>query len=321
MSHLQVNPTSSAYPMANAWIEAIHRKTIKNMSHTEFISKYSDAKQCINDLVLILCGNRHTEKVHFVIKIYGALYEPFAGPHFVQIENQPPFWVHSLTAFRREFFGITDKLSFERSVFVCLSNGEVVRLKIARPYLFVHHRAQIQSGDRITIRKSPSESFIVTSRDVEKHGQEMEQKRTIALKSCQAVRTRIRNHLVTSVQHLFCSYMRDHQITPHVAKEWFHTDIQFAITQCDSLYGCMIRVNDTAVQSTIQNAGAREHVMATTENFAEAVSLLRKETSSIPMAVESGEVVTLQDVLNSAILEDQHDQEINEAAVPWDSLL
>jgi hypothetical protein len=83
----------------------------------------------------------------------------------------------------------------------------------------------------------------------------------------------------------------------------------------------MIRVNDTAVQSTIQNAGAREHVMATTENFAEAVSLLRKETSSIPMAVESGEVVTLQDVLNSAILEDQHDQEINEAAVPWDSLL
>jgi hypothetical protein len=296
--------------MANAWIEAIHRKTIKNMSHTEFISKYSDAKQCINDLVLILCGNRFHEKLHFVIKIFGALHEPFAGPHFVQIGNQPPFWVHSLTAFRREFFGLTDKLSFERSVFVCLSNGEVVRLKIARPYLFVHHRAQITSGDKILIRKSPTESFLVTSRDIEKHREEIEEKRALALQSCQAVRTRIRNHLVTSVQHLFCSYMRDHQISPQIAKEWFHTDVQFAISQCDSLFGCMIRVNDPITQNTVQNS-PREHVMATTDVFADALMSLHENAT--PIDLESTRV---QRQLQEAIQEDLDNLDLMNAETP-----
>ena len=290
--------------MGNAWIEAIHRKTIKNMSHLEFISKYSDAKQCITDLVLILSGNRYHEKLHFVIKIYGALYEPFAGPHYVQIGNQKPFWVHSLTAFRREFFGLTDKLSFERSVFVCLSNGEVVRLKIARPYLFVHHRVMLHAGEKMIIQKSPTESFLVTNRDIEKHRYEMESKKAKALENCQAVRTRIRNHLVTSVQHLFCSYMRDHQISPFIAKEWFTTDIQFAIQQCDSLFGCMIRVNDQSTQHAVQRDQTREHTMATSLHYADAVHVLHRNAACV-----DHEVNRVQQELERGILEDAHSNE------------
>jgi hypothetical protein len=271
--------------IAFTWLEAIRRRTIKNMTHTEFLSKYADREQYVNDLVLILCGTRYGEREYFVIKIHGALYEPFAGPHYVQIGNYPAMWVHSLTAFRREFFGLTDKLSFERSVFVCLNDGEIVRLKIARPYLFMHYGVQVLNGDRLKIMKTPRDFFFVGERDIFKHKQELQEKKSKALSTCQAVRTRVRNHLVSSVQQLFCSYMRDHQIDPSVAKQWFHTDISFAIEQCEPLFVNMVRVTDVTTREQIRGQSPRASTVASSCLQTEAVNTLHGCASMIDTSV------------------------------------
>jgi hypothetical protein len=228
------------------WLGAIRRKTIKNMTHVDFITKYARVRQDIAKTVLILTGLRWSVKQYFLIRIIGALYEPFVGPHYVQINEEPAFWVHSLTAFRREFFGLTDKLSFERSVFVCLSDGEVVRLKIARPYLFVQHDVVIPQESRLRILMTPTTSFQVGQREIDKHKREMASKRATAVDTQQAVRTRIRNHLVGTVQQLFCSYLRDHHIAPTTAQAWFQTDMQHAISLCsERLFHSNARVRPT----------------------------------------------------------------------------
>jgi hypothetical protein len=246
--------------VAYNWIEAIRRKTVKNMTHVEYVHKYSRVRHTIDQLVLILTGLRFRCKEYFVIRIHGALYEPFVGPHYVQIGDEPAFWVHSLTAFRREFFGLTDKLSFERSVFVGLSNGEVVRLKIARPYLFMPHNVALASGSRLRIMKTPTDSFIVKEKDIIKHKDELCDKKRVAEETNQAVRTRVRHHLVGSVQLLFCSYMRDTNIRPEQANQWFHTDIQHALAQCDTIYSSLTRVRpDVDVYDHMHEEAALAH--------------------------------------------------------------
>jgi predicted nucleotidyltransferase len=42
------------------------------------------------------------------------------------------FWVQSLTAFKKNFFGIEDKLSFERACYVQDRDGKMVRLQNIR---------------------------------------------------------------------------------------------------------------------------------------------------------------------------------------------
>jgi hypothetical protein len=150
--------------------------------------------------------------------------------------------VHSLTAFRREFFGITDKLSFERSVFVGLSDGEVVRLKIARPYLFMPNGIVLAEGSLLRIMKTPVAFFHVGPRAMAKHIEEIRVKKALALEERAAVRKRVRKHLVASVEQLFCSYMRDTHIDPQSALSWFQTDMQYALSTCDTLYHHMSRV-------------------------------------------------------------------------------
>lgn len=233
------------------------------MSHVEYIHKYGRVRQNVDQLVLILTGLRFRSKEYFVIRIHGALYEPFAGPHYVQIGDEAPFWVHSLTAFRREFFGLTDKLSFERSVFVGLSDGDVIRLKIARPYLFMAHDVAITPGTRIRIMKTPTDSFFVSEKDINKHKAEIAEKKRRAMETNQAVRTRVRNHLVGSVQQLFCSYMRDTHITPEQAYNWFQTDMQHALQQCNTIYGSFVRVRPERDLADVQMEEAERPVLAT----------------------------------------------------------
>jgi hypothetical protein len=263
---------SAARSVAYDWIDSIRKKTVKNMTHIEYVYKYSGVRHTVDQLVLILTGLRFLEKVYFVIRIHGALYEPFVGPHFVQIGTEPPFWVHSLTAFRREFFGLTDKLSFERSVFIGLSDGEVIRLKIARPYLFMAHNVIVQHGSLLRIMKTPTDSFVVKERDIMKHKGELCSKKKHAEETNQAVRTRVRQHLVGSVQLLFCSYLRDTNIKPEHAHHWFHTDMQHAIEQCDTIYSSLTRVRpDIDVYDRMQHTEAtrakQPSLMTSTEDL------------------------------------------------------
>jgi hypothetical protein len=268
--------------IAFEWLNRIRQKTIKNITHTEFITKYAGHMQNINNLVLILCGLRYSQKEYFIIKIHGAIYEPFAGPHLVQIGNKPPFWVHSLTAFRREFFGLTDKLSFERSVFVCLSDGEVVRLKIARPYLFMHHNVAVADGEKLKIMKNTQEHFYITNRDINKHKEEMRIKKEEARATQQAVRLRIRNHLINSVQHLFCSYLRDHHISPDIAEQWFRVDLNYAVEQCTLLYSRMNRV--VSSHENVELGIPRTTLVANASECEGAVSILQESSSAIDIS-------------------------------------
>ncbi len=231
-----------AASLAFNWMDALRKKTIKNITHIDFLGKYRDVRIGIDQCVLILQGLRFTSREFFLIRILGSLYEPFAGPHYVQIADEPPFWVHSLTAFRREFFGITDKLSFERSVFVGLSDGEVVRLKIARPYLFMPHGIQLREGQLLKIMKTPLTFFHVGPRAMAKHVEEVRAKKLAAAVEKASVRRRVRKHLVASVEQLFCSYMRDTHIDPASALDWFQTDMQYALATCNTLYQHMARV-------------------------------------------------------------------------------
>lgn len=228
--------------LAFNWIEALQKKTIKNISHLDFLSKYSGFRTNIDQCVLILQGLRVQTREFFLIRVHGALYEPFAGPHYVQIGDGSPFWVHSLTAFRREFFGLTDKLSFERSVFVGLSDGEVVRLKIIRPYIFIPHEIVIPEGMTLKIMKSPTAHFYITNRIMQKHKEEVAAKKAEAISQRAAVRERVRKHLVGTVQQLFCSYTRDTHIDIASAVEWFRVDMKYAMDTCEILYPHLSRV-------------------------------------------------------------------------------
>lgn len=68
----------------------------------------------------------------FDIRILGFSIQPFHGPHLVSIGlASTPFWVQSLTCFKKNFFGFTDRLSFERSIFVRFPNS-LIRLKNIR---------------------------------------------------------------------------------------------------------------------------------------------------------------------------------------------
>lgn len=233
---------SGTSSLAFNWLEALHKKTIKNISHLDFLSKYSGFRTNIDQCVLILAGLRGLTREFFIIRVLGALYEPFAGPHLVQIADNAPFWVHSLTAFRREFFGLTDKLSFERSVFVGLSDGEIVRLKIIRPYIFIPHEIVIPDGSFLKIMKTPTTFFHITNRIMVKHKEEVAAKKMEARAQQAAVRIRVRKHLVSTVQQLFCSYMRDTHIQIDSAVSWFRADMQHAMQTCELLYPHMSRV-------------------------------------------------------------------------------
>jgi hypothetical protein len=56
------------------------------------------------------------------------------------MSGSAPFWVQSLTAFKKHFFGIEDKLSFERAFYIKDLHGQLVRLQNIRfiPFLTTH---------------------------------------------------------------------------------------------------------------------------------------------------------------------------------------
>lgn len=80
-------------------------------------------------------GKINDEYFVYRVEIHAALTNNLSGPHYVSIENNPPFWVHSLTALRKKFLGFNDFVSFERSSFITwftTENLTPVRLKMIR---------------------------------------------------------------------------------------------------------------------------------------------------------------------------------------------
>jgi hypothetical protein len=72
------------------------------------------------------------DKVLVPIGIHAYATAPLCEPHLVSVGGSKPFWVQSLTAFKKNFFGIEDKLSFERAFYVHDREGKMVHLQNIR---------------------------------------------------------------------------------------------------------------------------------------------------------------------------------------------
>lgn len=234
------------------WIDRLKRKSIRNISHSKWVEKYGGHCNDLSKAVLIICGLHRNVRTFYHIQIIQCMYESFTGPHFVSINGNEPFWVHSLTAFRREFFNFTDKLSFERSVFMCLDNGEVIRLKIVRSYMQIPVIVVRQTAEYppFLIYKTPSTQFEFACKDYQRHLRITNIKRAKALEQNSAVRSRIRQHLFSSVEQLFSSYIRDTHVSPQQAYAWFLTDYEQASSNCTNLYHKMTRTQQTYTSNT-----------------------------------------------------------------------
>lgn len=77
--------------------------------------------------------------VVYRIHILGGVKPNLSGPHYIQIEDDPPFWVHSLTALRKKFFLFEDFVSFERSSFITFEFDSLtaIRVKMIRQIIKV----------------------------------------------------------------------------------------------------------------------------------------------------------------------------------------
>jgi len=227
---------------AQIWIDRLKRNSIRNISHTKWTEKYANHAKNLAQAVLIISGRNRDIRTFYHIQILHCMYESFTGPHFVSINGNAPFWVHSLTAFRREFFNFTVKLSFERSVFMCLDNGEVIRLKIVRSYMEIP--VFTPSPDQpisFCVYKTPASFFMFAGKDYLRHQRITEVKRAKAIEQNSAVRSRIRQHLFSSVEQLFSSYIRDTHVTSEHAYAWFLTDYHHALHNCSQLFYKMTR--------------------------------------------------------------------------------
>lgn len=110
------------------------QKAIKN--DPDFYSENVEyLKITLGESYPVYCRGKINDTYHvFRIYIFAALTNNLSGPHFVSVENNEPFWVHSLTALRKRFLQFEDFVSFERSSFITFEAAELtpVRLKMLR---------------------------------------------------------------------------------------------------------------------------------------------------------------------------------------------
>ena len=94
---------------------------IRNFSCASLIDQYHLPVPCdVSDYDLKVRGITSQGPKTYSVKIHACSDIPFRGPHLVSIADGPPFWVQSLTAFKKNFFNFKDHLSFERSFYVMI---------------------------------------------------------------------------------------------------------------------------------------------------------------------------------------------------------
>lgn len=130
----------SSYSDADIYNILLHSKTIKN--DFSFCQSY-DKRINLPDHWLYCKGYHAPSQTYMVykVKILNCDSIPLQGRHCIQIENQEPVWVNSLTSFRRDILHFTDQVSFERcTFFVEIIDNElkIVRLKLIRNLLFIN---------------------------------------------------------------------------------------------------------------------------------------------------------------------------------------
>lgn len=110
-----------------------HNHNIRNLTYKDALQKGLIQAPCDVSLYpMMIQGSVDKNVFQISIRIWGCLHTPFHGPHFVSIENSEPFWVQSLTCLKRQFFNFTDRLSFERCIYLIVSDQIFLRLKNVR---------------------------------------------------------------------------------------------------------------------------------------------------------------------------------------------
>jgi hypothetical protein len=106
------------------------------------------------------------EYIIYRVYILAAINKGLSGPHLVQIEDDEPFWVHSLTALRKKFLMFEDYVSFERSTFMTFEFQTLtaIRIKMLRQIILI---PTMIPHDKIYITPERSYDYTNTNTRVE----------------------------------------------------------------------------------------------------------------------------------------------------------
>ncbi len=127
------------------WVfEVLLKRQVRNVSFYDYraMEEFSPSLD-LSTFPLVMLGKIADGSTSiFVIRLLSYWKKFLHGPHFVQIYDpntkepfSPGFWVNSLTCFRKNFFNIVDRLTFERAAFIIFPKSQkVVRLKCIRAF-------------------------------------------------------------------------------------------------------------------------------------------------------------------------------------------
>lgn len=101
----------------------------------------------ISQYVVQVQGVTAAGRKTFLVRIHACAVRPLQGAHKVSMEGGEPFWVQSLTAFKKNFFGFIDSLSFERSMYL-VADPALLRLQNIR-FIVTLPQTPIQEGERV----------------------------------------------------------------------------------------------------------------------------------------------------------------------------
>jgi hypothetical protein len=109
------------------------KQAIRNVSFSALVESAQIPCPCdISKYVLTLIGTAADGiRYSWEIRILACAKIPFHGPHYVSVASGEPFWVQSLTCFKKNFFPIVDRLSFERAIYLKI-HSSLFRLKNIR---------------------------------------------------------------------------------------------------------------------------------------------------------------------------------------------
>jgi hypothetical protein len=174
-------------------------KTIKNDTaqyETELSWRILDFS-CRNGYPVYCRGLVEGVYVIYKVNILAAINKGLAGPHYVQIEDDEPFWVHSLTALRKKFLKFEDYVSFERSSFLTFEFEYLtaVRIKMLRQIIQIPIETP---NDRIFI--SPERCYDYTNTTTKIQTTELSPRSKLQIK-----------RLIFNIQQI---YFRDKGVTP-----------------------------------------------------------------------------------------------------------
>lgn len=166
------------------WVRhCVTQKHIKNGDAEGFVAQHNNRIWCPSELLVTVFYRNDVKHLAF-LQILARKPDRLIlqGPHWIRMflvdEDPVCMWVHSLTSFRRNILGATDRFSFERSTFFLFHERQsLVRLKEVRS------KIELPGTDEGEIKTHPRKKAQLT--------------------------LRTQNQMKHNLNQLFTSYVRD----------------------------------------------------------------------------------------------------------------